>query len=65
MSCEKRASIVDGTIEKVNSGEVDLSKLPKLDPFVGAVTKTVQRGSVIDGTVEEVEVVVLPPFFKK
>lgn len=65
MSCEKRVSLVDGTIEKVNFGKVDLSKLPKPDPMDGAVTKTVQRGSVIDGSVEEVEVVVLPPFFKR
>lgn len=65
MNCEKRASLVDGTSEGACFKKVDLSKLPKPDPFAGAATKTVLRGSLIDGAVEEVEIVVLPPFFKK
>lgn len=65
MSCEKRVSLVDGAIEETCFREVDLSKLPKPDPFAGATTKAVLRGSLIDGTVEEVKIVVLPPFFKK
>lgn len=63
MSCEKRVSLVDGAIEATCFKKVSLSKLPKLDPFVGAVTRIEQRASLIDGTVEEVEIVVLPPIF--
>lgn len=52
--------MVDGTIEQAHFKEVDLSKLPKVDPFAGAIKKTVHRLSLIDGTLEEVEITVLP-----
>ena len=61
----RRGSLIDGTIEQGSFNEVDLSKLPRLDPFKGAVIRTEKRGSLVDGTVEEVTIVVLPPFFKK
>lgn len=58
---ERRASIVDGTVERISQQNVDFCQLPKLDPFAGAVVKTELRVSLIDGTLESVAIVTLPP----
>lgn len=52
--------MVDGTIDRIDFKAIDLSKLPKPDPFSGAIKRTVERLSLVDGGLEEVEITVLP-----